>query len=278
MNQSRALNIAFLAGSLTSFFLFLIIFLFFGYRIGGSKLLEKVWRLIVPIEGTLLYLPDSILSELIAINAVVDNANNPTKQRRHDTILVQPHDELQFALRPDVRISASMLRTLSPFNFDPPVLHFKSDAKISDALRNYLDQQTRLSYTYGVDADGFRVTVPVIKSKRKILLVGDSVLFGVGVNDDSTIASHLQRIVGESFQVINAGVGSYNGEQAFQMANLLSGKDRYEALIYVACQNDFDNLGVENAKVVMERFASLRNRFSIRDSSDVSNFHGVYDP
>ncbi len=270
IKRSRPLKIAFLAGNLVSCGLFVMIFLFFGYRTGYSNLLEKLWRAIVSPHVTssqIVYLPKDILSELIRLNAVVENAGNPTNQRRHDTMLVRPDELHQFILRPNVQGSAFVLRTLRAFNFDPPVLHLMSSATFSDTLKNYLAEQTRLSYTYSVDGDGFRTTLPAVDSKRKILMVGDSVLFGVGVNDDSTISSHLQRLVGSSFRVVNAGVGNYNGDQAFFVAQRLSEKDTYDALIYVACENDFINsqgADLEIATAVMQRFSSLKHRFSDR--------------
>src|SRR5262249_27454800 len=97
-------------------------------------------------------------------------------------------------------------------------------------------------------------------------LVGDSVLFGVGVNDDVTMASYLQRVVGNSFRVVNAGVGGFSGEQALQMANRAVGNDKYEVLIYIACQNDF-MLSAEGvpynvqAREVLKKFAAVKDKF-----------------
>src|SRR5437870_6180583 len=178
-------------------------------------------------------MPYNILKETISVNAVVDNADNPTQQLSHYTILVDRDEEVGWTLIPNARISLYMLKALNPLNFDPPVLALRSDAKISDDLRSYISRQARLHYTYTVGADGFRTTVPIVEAEHKILMVGDSVLFGEAVNDDSTMSSYLQRMIGESFRVVNAGVGGFSGEQALQMANKAAKKDKYEALIYV---------------------------------------------
>ena len=42
-------------------------------------------------------------------------------------------------------------------------------------------------------------TVPYVKSDRQILLIGDSVAFGVGVDDEHTVASYLQKLTGGQF-------------------------------------------------------------------------------
>ena len=85
---------------------------------------------------------------------------------------------------------------------------------LSDNLVNYLNNQTLLNYQYSTNKNGFRTTLPKINAKKKILVIGDSVTFGVGVDDTNTVVSKLQQIFGNSIQFINAGVGAYNGLQA----------------------------------------------------------------
>jgi lysophospholipase L1-like esterase len=211
-------------------------------------------------------LPDNILKELIELRAVVDNADNPTEQLNHYTSLVDRDDEVGWSLIPNAHISVYTLRALNPENFDPPILALPSDAKISEGLKQYIKEQARIRYSYNVGPDGYRVTIPAIESDRRILMVGDSVLFGLGVNDDDTIASHLQRIVGNSFKVVNAGVGGFSGEQALKMAKKAAGKYKYEVLIYIACQNDF-MLSTEHvpysvqAREVLNEFAASNDKF-----------------
>src|SRR5262245_21262090 len=237
--ENNAKKTAFLAGNLTASTIFLLTLSFVGYRIGFSTLFEKLWHRVLIPSNKVLYLPKNLVKELIALRAVVDNADNPTEQLSHYTILVGRDEEVGWSLIPNARISLYLLRAQNAYNLDPPVLALPVYAKISDDLRRYISEQARLHYTYTVGTDGFRTTIPIVDSTHKILMVGDSVLFGEGVNDDSTVASYLQRMVGESSRVVNAGVGGFSGEQALQMAIKAAKKDRYEALIYVACQNDF---------------------------------------
>ena len=51
-------------------------------------------------------------------------------------------------------------------------------------------------------------------------------LFGIGVNDEDTIASNLQKLMGNSHRVVNAGVGGYGGEQAYNVARMLPEKGK----------------------------------------------------
>ncbi len=270
LNQTYTYFVPYLAGFLTSTFISLMIMLFFGYKIGFSNLAWKVWKVVRPpaTSDAVLDIPQQIVNELEQLGGLIDNAYNPTNQIKHNTILVQPDEHLGFVLRPHARISGFMLRAANPLNLDPPVVYLQSGANMSNELRTYLNENTRLKYSYSVDAEGFRVTLPIVKSPRKVLMVGDSVLFGVGVNDSSTMASKLQRRIGNRYTIVNAGVGDYGGIQAFEMAIEASKRSEYAGLIYIACQNDFmSGQGVsfsDQANLVLQRFSSLKERFSGR--------------
>jgi hypothetical protein len=135
-------------------------------------------------------------------------------------------------------------------------------------LARFLAERARVRYRFTTDAEGRRRTVPAVGSERAILVVGDSVAFGVGVADDATVASELQRIVGPELRVVNAGVGGYSGEQALACADALSRERRFEGLVYLTSQNDFmldaGERYAERADRVLAGFARLRERFSGR--------------
>jgi len=265
LRQDRTIKIAFLAGALTALGFVCLIVALAGYRVGFRAVWEGL-RMVVKPSGEVLWLPKDLMKELIDVRAVIDNAGNPTEQLSHYTILVDRDPRLGWALIPNARVSLYMLKAQNPMNFDPPVLALSADAKISPELKAYLDRQTRLRYKYSVGPDGFRTTLPKVDAEAGILLVGDSVLFGEGVNDDATMASQLQARVGTAVRVINAGVGGYAGEQAFEMAKRESENHRHRALVYVACQNDFMNQAgvsyLSQAERILKMFASLHQRFS----------------
>ncbi|HJZ78471.1 MAG TPA: SGNH/GDSL hydrolase family protein [Vicinamibacterales bacterium] len=265
--RSSSVALAYLAGNLAALALVAIVIVFCGYRLGFPVLFNTFRKVIKPSEDVL-YMPEPILKELIDLHAVVDNAGNPTAQLSHYTILVTSDSRLGWKLIPDTRISLYMLRALNPLNFDPPVLALETNARMSAGLSKYLDQQARVRYQYSVRRDGFRTTLPAVNVKEKILMVGDSVLFGEGVNDDQTMASRLQVLVGTNYQVINGGVGGYAGEQAFEMARRESEREGHAALVYVACQNDFMNRAgvsyLDQARELLKSFAALKRAFSER--------------
>jgi hypothetical protein len=258
----RMLGVAFLGGLLTAGSIAIAFFLFLGFRIGFSTIWEKTG---VALGGMVLDMPSDLIAELAAMDAVIGNAGNPTGAREHDTLLVKPDDELGYVLRPGVSVDGYQVRAADAVNLDPPVVYVKMGSSMSPELRGYLEANTRIRYTYNIDEDGFRRTLPVVDAQRKILMVGDSALFGVGVADDATIASYLQQRVGRSARVVNAGVGGYNGDQAFRVARKLSQRDDYAILVYVAHNNDFYEprhiSNPDKARRVIQSFASLRDRF-----------------
>ncbi|MBW1845211.1 MAG: SGNH/GDSL hydrolase family protein [Deltaproteobacteria bacterium] len=260
--ESRLVALAFIGGVLTASVIAFAFFVFLGSRIGFQTIWEKTG---VSLTGAVLDIPDELIDELTAMNAVIGNAGNPTGAKKHDTIVSRPDDELGWVLRPNVSVDGFQLRARDPVNLDPPVLYLKSGSQMSAALRKYLDENARVFYTYNFDGDGHRRTIPEVDADKKILMVGDSGLFGVGVDDEDTVASNLQRLVGDSHRVVNAGVGGYGGEQAFAAARMLSDREDFDILIYVGHHNDFYEpshiANPEKARKIIASFESLKNRF-----------------
>jgi len=213
-----------------------------GHELGYERFARDAWNVLAfwrEKHEKVMALPEGLRAELMGLHAVVGNAGNPTNQKKHDTLLVAPDSDLGWCLRPDVRLQAHVLKSIQPVNLDPPVLYLPTNATVSDPLASYLRSQSRGTYSIATTAQGLRRTMPETRADRKLLIVGDSVAFGLGVDDSETIASHLQKRVGARLEVWNAGVGSYDGLQACRMARRLAAETRFSGLVYVACQNDF---------------------------------------
>jgi hypothetical protein len=266
-SQKIAVIYPYLMGCLTVTVVFLLVCLFVGYRI-GLKNIADLFSEVFPVAKykKVLSLPEDILAELTELNAVVENAGNPTNQPEHNTLAVIPDEELTYVLRPDTKMFVNVLESTKAFNFDPPVLYLRHDDqfRMSGRLRAYLKKESRLQYTYSTDDHGFRRTVPSVDSPEKVLIIGDSVPFGVGVSDEYTAASHLQKMVNNRYRIVNGGVGGYDGQQAFSMAQRLSSSSKFAGLIYVACQNDFwgGEDWSQEAEDVLENIKSISERFS----------------
>jgi lysophospholipase L1-like esterase len=257
--QRESTAAGYIVGLLTGVVVMGLVLVYVGYSVCGPEWARKLnpWRDMVDV-------PPEVLSELGALDAVFSNTRKHLAKNEHDTILVRPDDEMVSVLRPDVQIAVNMLRTTRPLNLDPPVLHYPADNPVPENVARYLERETRLSYHYSTDHAGYRTTLPAVESEEQILMVGDSVLFGVGVDDKSTIASQLQRSLGDRYRIVNAGVGDYDGRQAAAVAERLSRERTWAGLVYVACRNDFTEYEDWNgeAAAILERLSALRERFS----------------
>jgi lysophospholipase L1-like esterase len=135
-------------------------------------------------------------------------------------------------------------------------------------VERFLDGSSRLAYRYHTGPDRRRLTVPRVETGREILVAGDSVAFGVGVDDDATVASLLQSNLGAAVRIVNAGVGGYSGPQVLdRIRSLTEGRD-FEALVYLSSQNDFmedpSRPWSEVAEDVLSGLGRVRERFSGR--------------
>jgi hypothetical protein len=265
-SQKTPVIYPYLMGCLTVTVVFLLVCLFVGYKI-GLKNISNLFSEVFPAVKykKVLSLPKDVLEELTELNAVIENAGNPTNQPEHNTLAVMSDDELTYVLRPNTKMFVNVLKSTKAFNFDPPVLYLSYDDRfrMSERLRAYIKEESRLQYSYSTDNHGFRTTVPSVDAPERVLIVGDSVPFGVGVADDSTAASHLQRLLGKRYRIINASVGGYDGQQAFLMAKKISNNTRFAGLIYMACQNDFMQKDdwIREAQSVLAEMKSISARF-----------------
>ncbi len=245
---------------------------FLGVQLGFGKFASSLTSALTDASrgrtSRVIDIPAGVLAELTEMGAVFDNAGNPTGAKKHDTIVTKLDEARGFVLRPGSKIDAYMLRARNRMNLDPPVLHLPMGHPTSSELRRFLEEQARVHYVYSIGADGYRLNAPDVRAERKILMVGDSVAFGVGVGDADNLASALQRSIGDSIQIVNAGVGGYSGEQALETAAIMAETQKYEALIYLTSQNDFvhnlETNGVARADRLLADFAKLKERFSNR--------------
>lgn len=259
---ARRVGVAFLGGVLTAIAISIAFFVFLGIRFGFSTIWEQTG---VALTEMVLDMPEELIDELAAMDAVIGNAGNPTGATEHDSLLVEPDEERVYVLRKGVSVEGYQLRSAEAMNLDPPVVFMRPGSEKSDALRAYLEKNARVHYHYHIDEEGFRRTVPVVDALRTILMVGDSGIYGVGVDDADTIASRLQRLIGEAYRIVNAGVAGYDGDQVFSVARQLSDANDYAMLIYVAHNNDFYEprhiSNPDKARRVLEKFTTLRDRF-----------------
>jgi len=80
--------------------------------------------------------------------------------------------------------------------------------------------------------------------ERRVLVLGDSVTFGWGVNQGKTFSDHMEPLLsaetGNKWQVINAGVNGYNSEQEATYLRIEGMQYSPDIVILVYVDNDID--------------------------------------
>jgi hypothetical protein len=143
--------------------------------------------------------------------------------------------------RPNIKKTITYLRTPLFEMFNPVVVFYDSDRQLPDRLQRFVDRYGVRLTTFTTDEFGQRTTVPTVDLEEIVFVAGDSVAFGALINDDETLASVLQR---RDPQRRYMKLGKGGAEAAEIRCNLELAAQRYpkrvRELIYVYCENDFD--------------------------------------
>lgn len=80
--------------------------------------------------------------------------------------------------------------------------------------------------------------------RRRVLVLGDSFVFGVGVNEPSAFSSRLEALLDAGapgrYEVVNMGVSGYSTDQQYLLFRELGASLQPDIVILVACDNDFE--------------------------------------
>lgn len=129
--------------------------------------------------------------------------------------------------------------------FDPLGLHYFTDLEIlgrgsvSDDARLYVLAPGRYAlrgWQVNELPNGVRLTPDTVPSACTLLILGDSVAFGQGVNDDQTFANRLAQAV--QVQVVNAAFEGYNSQQVL---GALRHFPQANVVLYLVSNNDKDD-------------------------------------
>jgi hypothetical protein len=144
--------------------------------------------------------------------------------------------------RPNLDKTFTYLRTPLFEMFNPVVMFYDSDRELPDRLQSFVDRYAVRLTNFTSDEYGQRTTVPAVDRPEIVFVAGDSVALGALINDDETLASVLQRR-DPSRRYVNLGKGG--SEAAEIRCNIELAAARYPSrvreLIYVYCENDFDD-------------------------------------
>lgn len=117
-------------------------------------------------------------------------------------------------------------------------------------------QITRNGIRYTQNSAGFRgKDFPTKSQKIRIVTIGGSTTYGVGVSDDDTWPAQLEHQLGNNYEVFNLGVPGHSTAEHLAMLSLTLPEYQPDILIMHVGLNDLRNLHVKNLK------------------SDYSNYH-----
>lgn len=109
------------------------------------------------------------------------------------------------------------------------------------------------SYRGGPDGGRIRVNALGLRGRevarvrargvRRVLVLGDSFVFGVGVDEAHLFTTHLEALLNRSpparFEVLNLGVAGYSTDQEYLLLEELGLRLMPDLVLLVACDNDF---------------------------------------
>ncbi len=151
---------------------------------------------------------------------------------------------LAFTLAPVVlllagaEIGTRIANPPQPFNIGGP-LGWTAQPNLTDFL---VDQRDSLPDFYvSTNADGLRTNLPRKRDgvHRRIVILGDSTVFGWGQSIDDALPGSLQRFLGEQWEVLDGGQPGFTSEQVSGLAETLIPAYSPDGVVYVQPWNDF---------------------------------------
>ena len=174
--------------------------------------------------------------------AGVGLGNSPYEQLRTDTASMLRMADGCEQNRPNLDKTSTYLRTPLFEMFNPVVMFYDSDRELPARLQRFVERYGVRLTTFTTDEFGQRRTIPEVSRREVVFVAGDSVAAGAMINDDETLASVLQRRDPKR-RYVNLGMGGAEAAEIRCIVELAAERyhDRVQALIYLYCENDFDD-------------------------------------
>src|SRR3989344_4718354 len=145
--------------------------------------------------------------------------------------------------------------------WEEPNYGYPNGLHIPDDTKGYRYQQNFKGYFLGekyenieikINNQGFRDEEHEYeKNKKRIIVLGDSVTFGAGVNQDDTYVARMQKERRDEIEIINMGVNGYEMDQEYILF-LEEGKKYDPDLILLGIVlNDINQIEVQKLKEEM---------------------------
>lgn len=120
---------------------------------------------------------------------------------------------------------------------------------VGSLIKNANYKRGNLTYSHnskGYRSDNFTTKKP--KGKMRIVTLGGSTTYGVGVNNDETWPYYLAQELGNDYEVINMGVPGYSSAENLIQTELYLSELQPDLAIYHIGLNDLRNINIKDLK------------------------------
>ena len=148
--------------------------------------------------------------------------------------------------------------TSNGLNLDIEMLKYAKSHKIISANKNIgLEHRSNvkkklMNVEIKLNSQGFRNNIDIDHSKKKILMLGDSITLGWGAQN--TFSYNLEKFLNSDIQVINAGIGNTN--TYMQIYNFFENYSKYnfDMIVLNFFVNDFERVIIKKPNLFIKNF------------------------
>ncbi len=145
---------------------------------------------------------------------------------------------------------------------DNPKLAYELSPDTQITATYLTPRQRDWKYHASTNAQGFRgAPAAPTKDRPRVIVIGDSTAFGLGVSDDETFPVVLERALDGRVEVLNWGVPGYNLVQIVELLRTKGQTYEPDLVVYALNYNDLEPRAIESAAVI--RYTRLSNIYSI---------------
>jgi len=187
--------------------------------------------------------------------------NSPFRELKNPRVAINTEENGCKVQKPNLRKTMAFLRSNAFNPFDQPTFFYDVERHLPAELAAFLERYGFRRVRFSTNPYGERLTLPVVSSRDKVLIAGDSVANGVMLDDTETIASRLQAL-DPARQYVNLGIsgaGTPDIHCALDRAVRRYGGQIRE-MIYVLCENDFETA---TPRTMIDRLVDLQRAQNI---------------
>ena len=191
--------------------------------------------------------------------------NSPYSELKTEEASVNTEKGPCLEQKPNLRKRVAYLRT-NLFNpFDQMSFFVDADRVLPADLQAFVDRYAFRFVSHTTNEFGERTTLPKSDAQRIVLVAGDSVANGLAIDDSETLSSQLQAR-DPSRRYVNLGIARAAANDITCALDRAASRyhGRIDEVIYVLCENDFDQAGPHSAPAELTKWlADYRMRENV---------------